>query len=311
MSVLTQIRNWFNLGTEETEDVGLDALTDELSQREEVLNLSAVYQDGQINRTGETTAVFPILVYNDDEYYTTTSKEFPLPRDGLDETDSNLTAFLASSCGIPREEVGVEHIRQIGGRNADARLNFMGNIRVYDPVPEENGAEVDFDQGVDDNDGENIAEAPDEDPRDEDEDTDDTLNQEVAESVTLCGREVIQYSAQNIEDVENETYPTPDEVAERENLADVNGVGPQRAEWLRDCWGVYGDSDSYGKGYRLFDWRVAESVTLCGREVIQYSAQNIEDVESLGDIGVYDPVSEENGAEVDFDKGVDDYDGKN
>ena len=27
MSVLTQIRNWFNLGTEETEDVGLDALT--------------------------------------------------------------------------------------------------------------------------------------------------------------------------------------------------------------------------------------------------------------------------------------------
>ena len=198
MSVLTQIRNWFNLGTEETEDVGLDALTDELSQREEVLNLSAVYQDGQINRTGETTAVFPILVYNDDEYYTTTSKEFPLPRDGLDETDSNLTAFLASSCGIPREEVGVEHIRQIGGRNADARLNFMGNIRVYDPVPEENGAEVDFDQGVDDNDGENIAEAPDEDPRDE-----------------------------------NETDPTPDEVAESENLADVNGIGPQRAEWLR------------------------------------------------------------------------------
>ena len=156
MSVLTQIRNWFNLGTEETEDVGLDALTDELS-----LGDIEVYES-------------------------------------------------------------------------------LGDIEVYDPVSEENGADV-----------------------------------------------------------------------ERENLADVNGVGPQRAEWLRDCWGVYGDSDSYGKGYRLFDWRVAESVTLCGREVIQYSAQNIEDVESLGDIGVYDPVSEENGAEVDFDKGVDDYDGEN
>jgi hypothetical protein len=36
-----------------------------------------------------------------------------------------------------------------------------------------------------------------------------------------------------VEDVENETDPTPDEVAERENLADVNGIGPQRAEWLR------------------------------------------------------------------------------
>jgi len=124
MGVLTQIRNWFNLGTEETEDVGLDALTDELS-----LGDIEVYES-------------------------------------------------------------------------------LGDIEVYDPVSEENGADV-----------------------------------------------------------------------ERENLADVNGVGPQRAEWLRDCWGVYGDSDSYGKGYRLFDWRVAESVTLCGREVIQYSAQNIEDVE--------------------------------
>ena len=62
MSVLTQIRNWFNLGTEETEDVGLDALTDELS---------------------------------------------------------------------------------------------LGDIGVYDPVSEENGAEVDFDKGVDDYDGEN------------------------------------------------------------------------------------------------------------------------------------------------------------
>jgi DNA polymerase I len=38
-------------------------------------------------------------------------------------------------------------------------------------------------------------------------------------------------------------------------------------------WGVLGDADSYGKGYRLFDWRLGESVTLFGRKMIQYSAK--------------------------------------
>jgi len=38
-------------------------------------------------------------------------------------------------------------------------------------------------------------------------------------------------------------------------------------------WGVLGDADSYGKGYRLFDWRLGESVTLFGRKMIQYSAE--------------------------------------
>ena len=94
MSVLTQIRNWFNLGTEETEDVGLDALTDELS---------------------------------------------------------------------------------------------LGDIEVYESL------------GVDDYDGENIAEAPDEDPRDEDEDTDDTLNQEVADELD---RELVEDEEEDAESSE-------------------------------------------------------------------------------------------------------------
>ena len=56
-----------------------------------------------------------------------------------------------------------------------------------------------------------------------------------------------------------------------------------------NCWGVYGDSDSYGKGYRLFDWRVAESVTLYGREVIQYSAQKyVDSINELKDKYDYD-----------------------
>jgi len=51
---------------------------------------------------------------------------------------------------------------------------------------------------------------------------------------------------------------------------------------VNSVWGVYGDADSYGKGYRLFDWRVAESITLYGRKVIQYSAQKF--VDSINDI---------------------------
>ncbi len=42
-------------------------------------------------------------------------------------------------------------------------------------------------------------------------------------------------------------------------------------------WGVFGDSDSYGKGYRLFDWRLAESITLYGRKTIQYTASKYVD----------------------------------
>jgi len=41
---------------------------------------------------------------------------------------------------------------------------------------------------------------------------------------------------------------------------------------IRQCYGVFGDSDSYGKGYRMFDWRIAEGITLVGRKQIQDTA---------------------------------------
>ncbi len=36
-------------------------------------------------------------------------------------------------------------------------------------------------------------------------------------------------------------------------------------------YGVLGDSASAGKGFRLFDWRIAEAITLTGRSIIQYT----------------------------------------
>lgn len=48
-------------------------------------------------------------------------------------------------------------------------------------------------------------------------------------------------------------------------------------------YGVMGDSVSYGRGFRLFDWRIAEAITLAGREVIKHTADTIESrVKSMG-----------------------------
>jgi len=41
-------------------------------------------------------------------------------------------------------------------------------------------------------------------------------------------------------------------------------------------YGVMGDSVSYGKGFRLFDWRIAEAITLAGRDVIKHTASEFE-----------------------------------
>lgn len=51
---------------------------------------------------------------------------------------------------------------------------------------------------------------------------------------------------------------------------------------VNSVYGVYGDSDSYGKGYRLFDWRIAEGITLGGRKMIQDSSDKF--VDALNDI---------------------------
>jgi len=48
-------------------------------------------------------------------------------------------------------------------------------------------------------------------------------------------------------------------------------------------YGVMGDSVSYGKGFRLFDWRIAEAITLAGRDVIKHTASTFESrVQSMG-----------------------------
>jgi len=41
---------------------------------------------------------------------------------------------------------------------------------------------------------------------------------------------------------------------------------------IQNCYGVFGDSSSYGVGFRLFDWRLAETITIAGQKVLQHTA---------------------------------------
>lgn len=51
-------------------------------------------------------------------------------------------------------------------------------------------------------------------------------------------------------------------------------------------YGVFGDSNSYGNGFRLFDWRLAESITIAGRKVLEHTADEF--VSTLHSMGYND-----------------------
>lgn len=60
----------------------------------------------------------------------------------------------------------------------------------------------------------------------------------------------------------------------------------EAAKKIRNAsWGVAGDSDSYGDGFRLFDWRLAEATTLGGQKVLKGGADYF--VDALDDPDAY------------------------
>lgn len=38
-------------------------------------------------------------------------------------------------------------------------------------------------------------------------------------------------------------------------------------------YGVFGDSESWGKGFRLYDWRLGESITIAGRHILKFTGE--------------------------------------
>jgi DNA polymerase I len=47
---------------------------------------------------------------------------------------------------------------------------------------------------------------------------------------------------------------------------------------IGNCYGFLGDSDTYGKGSRMYDWRMAEATTLGGQRVLRGGAEKFEEV---------------------------------
>jgi len=47
-------------------------------------------------------------------------------------------------------------------------------------------------------------------------------------------------------------------------------------QFVPNCYGVLGDSNTGGTGFRLYDWRIGEAITLFGRTIITETAEQIE-----------------------------------
>jgi DNA polymerase I len=73
-----------------------------------------------------------------------------------------------------------------------------------------------------------------------------------------------------------------DDLMDLKDYYDGTGLYAAVKRIVNSVYGVYGDSDSYGKGYRLFDWRIAEGITLGGRKMIQDSADRF--IDAINDI---------------------------
>lgn len=127
------IKSLFGVSNEEETYSGLTVLEDLLAEREATLRLEAEYERPTVNTTGEPTAVFPITLFHEGDEYGATVKEFPLPDNGLDELEADLTQFVGEANGLLPEEVMFSDLSSIEGMSAEARLTEEGEIVVDAP----------------------------------------------------------------------------------------------------------------------------------------------------------------------------------
>ena len=120
------------LGLNETEEAdGLQQLRDLLAEREAELTLEAEYGRPHPNMTDEPTVVFPYSLYTGDgEEYGAGSKEFVIPDNGLNDTDSPLVQFVGRRLGIGPDDVDFEALASVEGTSASAELKENGDVEV-------------------------------------------------------------------------------------------------------------------------------------------------------------------------------------
>lgn len=130
MSALQQIRSLFGL-TDDDEADGLALLRDILSERQAELLLTATYSRPYPNMQEQPTAVFPYtLTDQNGEDYGAGAKEFVIPDDGLDDTESPLVRFISNRTDIDAAEVDFNALASVEGTSADAELNESGDVEV-------------------------------------------------------------------------------------------------------------------------------------------------------------------------------------
>lgn len=108
----------------------LEELRRLLEERQVTLQLGAIYEEPRMDQQGEPTAVFPITLTHGGEEYDAHKKEFVLPDDGLNDTDSALVQFVAAEVGVPSEDVTFADLAMIEGHETSATLKENGEIEV-------------------------------------------------------------------------------------------------------------------------------------------------------------------------------------
>lgn len=104
---------------------GVEGLRVLLEQQMGGISLEAEYGEPTFDTVGEPTAVFPYTVYQDGSTYRTGAKEFVVPDNGLNDSDSDLVAFLEAH-GV----FGLEDLEAIEGQRDSAQLTEGGDIEV-------------------------------------------------------------------------------------------------------------------------------------------------------------------------------------
>lgn len=101
---------------------GAEALKAELRETRKTLNLSGIFEEPYVDRTGVKTAVFPVTVYDDGVPYDDTKVEIELEtRDGRRKVEALLSAH-----GVD----GIENLEEIDGLTANVGLDMKGNLEV-------------------------------------------------------------------------------------------------------------------------------------------------------------------------------------
>lgn len=101
------------------------------NERESSLDMTATFGRPYPNLIDKPTVVFPFEVRTlGGEVYDNGKREFPLPDNGTDDSDSALVTFVASVTNVDTDSVGMDDVFDVAGTTVDATLTNDGTLAV-------------------------------------------------------------------------------------------------------------------------------------------------------------------------------------